>query len=107
MGEDYMAMRTKVLLGIALVFGLACGLSAQTVRTGVLAGPIIGIKYETATGSGVTNEKGEFKYRAGETVTFSVGGVVLGSTRANQRVNLAQLVDRVRGNIDKLRDPII
>ncbi len=101
----------KVVMSVVLAFGSACGLSAQTatreVRTGVLAGPIIGIKYETASGSGMTNEKGEFKYRAGETVTFSVGGIVLGSTRANQRVNLAQLVDRVRGNIDKLRDPII
>ena len=106
-----MTMWTKVVMSVVLAFGLACSLSAQTgsseLRTGVLAGPIIGITYETATSSGVTNEKGEFKYRLGETVTFSVGGVVLGSTRANQRLNLAQLVDRVRGNIDKLRDPII
>jgi len=106
-----MKIWTKVVMSVVLAFGMACGVSAQTgtreQRTGVLAGPIIGIKYATATGSGVTNEKGEFKYRAGETVTFSVGDVVLGSARANQRMNLAQLVDRVRGDINKLRDPII
>ena len=33
--------------------------------TGVFAGPICGLKYETPTLSGVTNERGEFQYRAG------------------------------------------
>ena len=71
----------------------------------MLAGPIIGMKYQTPTMSGVTNDKGEFQFLPGESITFSVGDIVLGSTKASQRVNLAQLNDRVRGNIDKIRDP--
>lgn len=38
-----------------------------------------GLHYQTATQSGLTNSAGEFKYAAGETVTFSIGGIVLGS----------------------------
>jgi uncharacterized protein len=37
----------------------------NTVMTGVLAGPIRGICYQTPTSSGVTNERGEFSYLAG------------------------------------------
>ncbi len=77
----------------------------NTVMTGVLAGPIRGICYQTPTSSGVTNERGEFSYLGGETVTFLIGGLVLGTTKAAPRVNLAQLVNRVAGNIEKLRDP--
>ena len=75
------------------------------VSTGVFAGPISGLRYETPTQSGTTNERGEFQYRKGEAVTFLVGGVVLGATDGAPRVNLAQLVNRVGGQIEKLHDP--
>jgi uncharacterized protein len=75
------------------------------VMTGILAGPICGLRYQTPSAIGVTNERGEFSFSAGETVTFLVGGLVLGTTDAAPRVNLAQLVNRVAGNIDKLHDP--
>lgn len=81
--------------------------SATDVATGVFAGPIRGLKYQTPTLSGVTNEHGEFRYRQGETATFLVGGLVLGSVVAASRVNLAQLVNRVDGKIDRLHDPIV
>ena len=77
----------------------------NSVMTGVLAGPIRGLRYQTPSSSGVTNERGEFPYFGGETVTFLIGGLVLGTTKAAPRVNLAQLVNRVAGNIEKLRDP--
>ncbi len=77
------------------------------VVTGVMAGPICGLKYQTPTGSGLTDERGGFAYRDGETVTFLVGGIVLGSVRGAPRVNLAQLVNRVDGKIDRLHDPIV
>ncbi len=75
--------------------------------TGVFAGPVIGLKYQTPTIAGLTNERGEFRYRAGEAVTFLVGRLALGTVEGAPRVNLAQLVHRVSGNIDKLHDPSV
>ncbi len=75
--------------------------------TGVLAGPISGLKFQTPTQAGVTNVRGEFKYRDGETVAFLLGALVLGTVRGAPRVNLAQLVPRVGGNVDKLHDPAV
>jgi predicted acyl esterase len=77
------------------------------VLTGVFAGPIAGLKYQTPTLSGVTNNSGEFQYRADEAITFLVGGIVLGATEAAPRLNLAQLANRVDGKIDKLLDPSV
>jgi len=75
--------------------------------TGVFAGPVIGLKYQTPTLSGITNERGEFRYRVGEAVTFLVGRLVLGTTKGTARINLALLINRVSGNIDKLHDPSV
>lgn len=75
--------------------------------TGILAGPVCGLKYRTSSMSGTTTERGEFRYRAGESVAFMLGEVVLGSTRGASRVNLAQLVPRVDGKIERLHDPIV
>jgi hypothetical protein len=59
-----------------------------TVRTGVfIDGPVQGLSYETATQSGVTNANGEFDYINGETVTFSIGGIVLGTADAAAEVS--------------------
>jgi predicted acyl esterase len=77
------------------------------VLTGVFAGPIAGLKYQTPTLSGVTNDSGEFQYRADEAITFLVGGIVLGATEAAPRLNLAQLANRVDGNVDRLLDPSV
>ncbi len=75
------------------------------ILVGHLAGPIFGLKYRSPTRSGLTGERGEFVYRAGESVAFLVGGLVLGVVRAAPRVNLAQLVNRTAGSLDKLHDP--
>ena len=72
---------------------------------GVFAGPIIGLKYETPTCSGLTNEKGEFSYREGERVAFLLGSTPIGSVTGASRVNLAEIVSRVDGNMQKLMDP--
>jgi predicted acyl esterase len=77
------------------------------VLTGVFAGPIAGLKYQTPTLSGLTTQDGEFHYRADEAITFLVGGIVLGATQAAPRLNLAQLANRVDGKIDKLLDPSV
>jgi uncharacterized protein len=82
-------------------------LDKKVASTGVFAGPVCGLRYQTPTAHGVTNERGEFTYCAGETVTVMIGGLVLGTAKAAPRVNLAQLVNRVAGNIEKLHDPSV
>lgn len=77
------------------------------VVTGVFAGPVAGLRYQTPTRAGVTNERGEFQYATGEAVAFLAGGLVLGSVPGAPVVNLAQLVNRVDGRIDKLHDPAV
>jgi uncharacterized protein len=77
------------------------------IETGFIAGPIAGLRYQTPSGSGVTDDRGAFTYHARESVTFLLGGLVLGTCPAAPRVNLAQLVNRVAGNIEKLHDPIV
>ncbi|MEZ0311670.1 MAG: DUF6691 family protein [Myxococcota bacterium] len=58
------------------------------VRTGVFVdGPVIGLHYQTLTRQGLTNAKGEFEYAGGETVTFTVGGVVLGTLAGKDRIS--------------------
>jgi putative CocE/NonD family hydrolase len=76
----------------------------QAVRTGLFSGPISGLKYQTPTLSGLTNELGEFHYRDGERVAFLVGNSAIGSAVGAPRINLAELVSRVDGNIHKLLD---
>ena len=64
--------------------------------------PIEGLDYETPTVHGRTNAKGEFSYAEGETVTFSVGGIVLGSAPAEEKLTPADLSMEVAGSVDKL-----
>ncbi|MES3001841.1 MAG: CocE/NonD family hydrolase [Pseudomonadota bacterium] len=80
---------------------------AGPVLTGFFAGPTCGLKFQTPTLSGITDDSGKFQYRAGEAIAFLIGGLVLGSVEAAPRLNLAQLVNRVAGKIDKLHDPAV
>lgn len=43
--------------------------------------PVAGLEYSANSASGVTDDLGNFEYAQGETVTFSVGNVVLGSAK--------------------------
>ncbi len=80
---------------------------AGAALTGVFAGPTAGLRYQTPTCSGGTGQRGEFRYGDGEMVSFLIGGLVLGSALGAPVVNLAQLVHRVDGRIDKLLDPAV
>ncbi len=54
-----------------------------TVQTGKFVdSAVAGIRYRTASQSGNTNSAGEFKYQAGETVTFSIGDIDLPTVNA-------------------------
>jgi len=52
--------------------------SASPLTGAFIDSPVKGLRFETPTQSGLTNELGEFIYLAGETVTFYVGGTLLG-----------------------------
>ncbi|RFA18841.1 CocE/NonD family hydrolase [Subtercola boreus] len=72
--------------------------------TGILAGPIAGLRYKTPTHLGLTSERGEFEYEAGERMTFLIGENAIGYVTAAPRLHLAQVIPRVDGNLDKLKD---
>ena len=81
--------------------------SPGDVLTGIVAGPVCGLRYQTPTQSGLTGTRGEFLYRQGEAVSFRVGGLVIGAVAGAPRVNVAQLVPRSAGKIDRLHDPLV
>ena len=78
--------------------------SKDATLTGAFYG-VEGLTYETLTLSGTTNGKGEFQYRPGENVTFSVGGLVLGSAPGGKRLTPAHLVLGANGDLKKLKVP--
>jgi hypothetical protein len=49
--------------------------------------PVTGLRYETETHNGVTDENGKFDYEEGETVTFFVGDIKLGSAPAAEELS--------------------
>ena len=71
---------------------------------GVFAGPLAGLRYETPTCSGLTNDRGEFEYRAGERIAFLLGDNAIGHAVGAPRINLAQIISRVDGDMNKLCD---
>lgn len=74
------------LLGIMILMGCSKdeipvnSTSETEVKTGIFVDSAVeGLFYRTPTRSGFTNVKGEFEYLAGETVSFYVGKLKLGS----------------------------
>ncbi|WP_227657509.1 putative Ig domain-containing protein [Candidatus Magnetaquicoccus inordinatus] len=71
----------------------------------LLDSPVQGIEYQTATQTGITGTGGSFSYATGETVTFSLGNIVLGSVVAGEVVTPLNLTDgnmTAAGNILRL-----
>ncbi len=61
-----------------------CG--GVTAGATVIDGVVVGMSYSTSSGiTGATDFDGTFKYGLGDTVTFSIGSVVVGSISADQR----------------------
>ena len=64
-----------------------------TPSTGVFVdSPVAGLHYQTPTRSGTTNSVGEYDYLPGEMVTFSIGGISLGSALGGPVVSPLTLV---------------
>ena len=82
-------------LSLALVLSIGfsgCGGgggSSSSTTNGTLTGtfidaPVKGLSYSTATQSGTTDINGSYKYKSGETVTFKIGNLILGSVSAKK-----------------------
>ena len=111
--DDKEIMMKKTLICLALAGLLsACGGSdndsdsnpnpppSSTTQIGVLTdGPVAGVKYLRASSSGesiegTTNDKGEFEYAEGDTVSFFIGDVQLGEAiQAKARITPLDLAE--------------
>lgn len=78
--------------------------NAPTLSSGrFLDGPVQGLSYETATvKNGLTDADGRFSYRVGETVTFSIGGLVLPPVPGADVITPLDLVDTRQLNDPKV-----
>lgn len=95
-------------LGSTFALLTACSSGGDGIGGGkaVLTGQFIdsavsGVRYATATGSGITDSEGRFEYLEGETVSFHLGDLQLGETQGAALVSLfdlAQGVEPMVGN---------
>lgn len=81
------------LVPVALV---ACGGESDDpswgpLTSGVLEGPVTGLRYDTGSESGLTDENGTFSYRTGQQVRFYVGDILVGSARGAASLTLFDL----------------
>jgi PKD repeat protein len=64
-----------------------------SVNTGTfIDAPVQGLEYQTATQNGTTDNQASFRCEAGEQITFSIGGVVLGTTLCKSIITPLDLV---------------
>ena len=75
------SVAVSAALCISGCVGSSSGSVTQSQLTGILSDSYVkGVAYSTGSGiSGTTGTNGEFKYAAGDTVTFKIGSAVLGS----------------------------
>ncbi|OQY53213.1 MAG: hypothetical protein B6245_23005, partial [Desulfobacteraceae bacterium 4572_88] len=85
----------SLLLITLLAFGCSDGSdSSSSAKKGrFLDSAVEGITYESGDRSGTTDEDGTFEYDEGETVTFSVGDILLGEADGEAIVTPVDLVD--------------
>lgn len=73
--------------------GGAASASGPTAVATFIDAPVEGLSYRSASRSGLTDSHGNFPYTPGETITFSVGNLVLGSvTVTGNKVTPLQIV---------------
>jgi len=76
---------------------------SPTALVGVfLDAPVAGIRYRTASHSGLTSAQGEFQYEPGERVIFSVGAIDLPQVQAAARITPLDLA-----GTDDINHPIV
>ena len=85
----------------------ACGGGGGTASSGstqvatFIDSPVAGLAFKSASRSGLTDRNGNFPYSPGETVTFSIGNMMLGSvTPTGNKVTPLQIVPGATGADD-------
>ena len=69
-----------LFLGFTFFIGCNDSNTQQSIQSGTFVdSPVEGINYSTPTLSGTTSAHGKFRYFTNETVSFSIGGLALGS----------------------------
>ena len=90
-------MKIKALILSSVVLLANCGVGGSdspSTLTGVfIDSSVINIGYRTATQNGDTNSRGEFKYLAGETVTFFIGDMEFPPVLAAEVVTPLDMAD--------------
>lgn len=82
---------------VLLLIITGCSSSSSGTRQGqFIDSPVEGLTFETRTFSGTTDAQGTFLFSPGERVTFSIGGIVLGSTRVRSVLTPLDLVPGAR-----------
>ena len=77
------------------------GVEVDTLTATLIDGIVEGVEYETTSGvKGLTDSNGNFSYKEGDSVTFSVGNVVLGVVTAEELAN-GQVFLQDIANVDK------
>ena len=103
-------MRKFIFLSISFIL-FACSkddnASPPDQTNGTMQGvfidsPVEGIKYETETHSGFTDENGTYEYEEGETVTFYVGDIELGSALATGELSPIDIASTPNSDIETL-----
>jgi hypothetical protein len=92
--------KSRFLILLLSIMLAACGGGSSssgddspTVMTGqFIDSAVSGLRFQTATQSGYTNAAGNFKFIAGETVSFYIGDILLGSVTAKTQLTPIDLV---------------
>ena len=83
MPATYTVTATDSHIGLSTNFGLQLTVNPPppgTVVTGVFRdSTVVGLGYRSGSHTGVTDSRGEFSYEVGQSITFFVGGVSLGT----------------------------
>lgn len=75
------------ILGFTGCVGGGSSTPVNSTQTGTFVdAPVEGLTYSTATQSGITDANGQYKYKNGETVTFKIGNLTLGSVSAKKTI---------------------
>jgi hypothetical protein len=97
------ALRMTAVLALLLVAGCGSGGSGGSqAAAGLASGQIIdsliqGLDYRSNSQSGLTDAQGTFSHGAGETVTFSIGSLSIGSTLGKPIATVVDLVEGATG----------
>ena len=88
-----------IILVLCVLIG--CSSSDSNQRDGIFMDSAVeGITFKTETISGETDSHGRFTYEPGETVTFSIGGIILGTTTVKPVITPVDLVEGAQDEND-------